>query len=184
MVWAVWPCLRVPSGASLHRLPVRSSLGRTEWEGDNWPSKKPVSRPGRWPQAPGFTSGSLGGFPVGSDGKESACNAGNLSLVPGLGRSPGEGNGSPLQYSCLENPMERGAWRATVCGVAKSQTRLSQFHATLHLVKVVEAASNEKVARDGQSPSSLGGSLMAWSLTVGAPKANSTPQGESSLSPT
>ena len=49
------------------------------------------------------------GFPGGLDGKESACNVGDLGLIPGLGRSPGEGNGSPLQYSCLENPMDRGA---------------------------------------------------------------------------
>ena len=59
------------------------------------------------------------------DGKESACNAGDLGLIPGSGRSPGEGNGYPLQCSCLENPMDRGAWWATVHGVAKSQTRLS-----------------------------------------------------------
>ena len=50
------------------------------------------------------------GFPGGSDGKESACNAGDLGSIPGSGRSPGEGNGNPLQYSCLENPMEGGAW--------------------------------------------------------------------------
>ena len=64
-------------------------------------------------------------IPGGSDGKESACNAQDLSSIPGSGRSPGEGNGYPLQYSCLENSMERGAWGATVHGVAKSQTRLS-----------------------------------------------------------
>ena len=58
-----------------------------------------------------------GNFPSGSGGKESACNAGE----PGLGGSPGEGNGNPLQYSCLENPMERGAWWAAVHEVAKSQ---------------------------------------------------------------
>ena len=52
----------------------------------------------------------FGGFPGGSDGKASACNAGDLGSIPGLGRSPGEGNGNPLQYSCLENPMDRGAW--------------------------------------------------------------------------
>ena len=56
------------------------------------------------------------GFPGSSDGKESACNAGNLGLIPGLGRSPGEGNGNPFQYSCLGNSMDRGAWRATVQG--------------------------------------------------------------------
>ena len=61
-------------------------------------------------------------FPGGSDGKESACNAGDLGSTPGLGRSPEEGNGNPLQYSCLENSMDRGAWRATVHGVAMSQT--------------------------------------------------------------
>ena len=61
-------------------------------------------------------------FPGGSDGKESACNAGNLGLIPGSGRSPREGNGNPLQYSCLENPKDRGAWQATVHGVTKSQT--------------------------------------------------------------
>ena len=55
-------------------------------------------------------------FPGGSDGKESACNEGDLSLIPGLGRSPGEGNGYPFQYSCLENSMDRGAWWATVHG--------------------------------------------------------------------
>ena len=59
--------------------------------------------------------------------KASACNAGDPGSIPGSGRSPGEGNGNPLQYSCLENPMGRGAWWATVHGVAKSQTRLSGF---------------------------------------------------------
>ena len=66
-------------------------------------------------------------FPGGSDGKVSARNAGDPGLIPGLGRSPGEGNGTPLQYSCLENPMDGGAWWATVCGVAKSWTRQSDF---------------------------------------------------------
>ena len=65
------------------------------------------------------------GFPGGSDVKESACSVGDLGLIPGLGRSPGEGNGNQLQLSCLENSMERGAWRAIVHGVAKSQTQLS-----------------------------------------------------------
>ena len=67
------------------------------------------------------------GFPGGSEVKASACNAGDLGSIPGSGRSPGEGNGNPLQYSCLENPMDRGAWWATVHGVAKSQTRLNDF---------------------------------------------------------
>ena len=60
------------------------------------------------------------GFPYSSVDKESACNAENLSLIPGLGRSPGEGTGNPLQYSCLENPMDRGAWQATVHGVTRA----------------------------------------------------------------
>ena len=59
------------------------------------------------------------GFPGGSDGKESACNAGDLGSIPGLGRSPGERNGNPLQYSCLGNPMDRGVWQATVHWVAE-----------------------------------------------------------------
>ena len=61
------------------------------------------------------------GFPCSSVGKKSACNAGDLGSIPGSGRSPGEGNGNPLQYSCLDNPMDRGAWQATVTvhGVAR-----------------------------------------------------------------
>ena len=61
-------------------------------------------------------------FPHSSVGKESACNAGDLGSIPGLGRSPGEGNGNPLQYSSLENSMDRGAWWAIVHGVTKSRT--------------------------------------------------------------
>ena len=67
------------------------------------------------------------GFPDGSDDKASACNAGDLGSIPGSGRSPGKGNGNPVQYSCLENSMDGGAWWATVHGVAKSWTRLSGF---------------------------------------------------------
>ena len=65
------------------------------------------------------------GFPGGSEVKVSACNAEDLGSIPGSGRSPGEGNGNPLQYFCLESPMDRAAWQATVHGVAKSQIRLS-----------------------------------------------------------
>ena len=65
------------------------------------------------------------GFPGSSDGKESACNGGHPGSIPGLGRSLGEGNGNLLQYSCLENPTDRGAWQATVHGVTKSPTWLS-----------------------------------------------------------
>ena len=60
------------------------------------------------------------GFPCGSDGKESTYNVGDLDSIPGLGRSSGEGNGNPLQYSCLENSMDRRAWQVTVHGVTKS----------------------------------------------------------------
>ena len=77
------------------------------------------------------------GFLGGSDSKESACNARDLGLIPGLERSPGGGNGNPLQYSCLENPMDRGAWWATVHGVAESdmtdQLTLSHTMDTCHL---------------------------------------------------
>ena len=65
--------------------------------------------------------------PGGSEGKASACDAGDPGSIPGSGRSPGEGNGNPLQYSCLENPMDRGAWWAIVHRVAKSRTRLSNY---------------------------------------------------------
>ena len=72
--------------------------------------------------------------PGSSDSKAPAYNEGDLGSIPGLGRPPGEGNGNPLQYSCLENPMDREAWQATVHGVAKSWTRLSNF--TFHHYQV------------------------------------------------
>ena len=68
------------------------------------------------------------GFLGGSDGKESACNAGDQGFIPGSGRSPGKGNGNPVQYSCLENSMGRGDWQATVHGVAESWTQLSDLY--------------------------------------------------------
>ena len=68
-------------------------------------------------------------FPSDSDGKVSAFNAGDLDLILGWGRSPGEGNGDPLQYTCLENPMDRGALWILIHGITKSQTRLSDQHA-------------------------------------------------------
>ena len=67
-------------------------------------------------------------FAGGSDDKESACSAGDWGLIPGPGRSPGERKGYPLQYSCLENPMDGGAWQPTVHGVTKSWTQLSNYH--------------------------------------------------------
>ena len=77
-------------------------------------------------------------FPGSSEGKASAYNAGDLGSIPGSGRSPGEGNGNPFQYSCLENPMDRGAWGATVHGVTKSRTRLSDF-SSAHLCSGINA---------------------------------------------
>ena len=74
------------------------------------------------------------GFPGGSEVKASASNAGDLGSIPGSGRCPGEGNGNPLQCSCLENPMDGGAWWAPVHRVAKSRTRLSDFTSTLTLM--------------------------------------------------
>ena len=76
------------------------------------------------------------GFPGGSEGKAPACNAGDPGSIPGSGRSPGGGNGNPLQYSCLENLMGREAWWATVHGVAESD-RTEQIHFTsLHKSQV------------------------------------------------
>ena len=77
------------------------------------------------------------GFPVGSDGKESACTAGDPGSTPGSGRPPGEGNGTRLRYSRLENPMDKGAWWATVHGVTKSQTCLNdeQFHTFMYIIQ-------------------------------------------------
>ena len=94
------------------------------------------------------------GFPGGSEVKASACNAGDLGSISGSGRSPGEGNGNPLQYSCLENPMDGGASWATVHGIAKSRTRLSDFtffHYTLlaslvaQMVKSLSAMQETRV---------------------------------------
>ena len=76
----------------------------------------------------------------GSNGKESACNAGDLGSIPGAGISPGEGNGNPLQYPCLENSMDRGSGWATAHRVTKSQTGLSNFHFHIHQKNILLAA--------------------------------------------
>ena len=68
------------------------------------------------------------GFLGGSGGKESACNTGDMGLIPGWGRPPGEGNGNPLQYSCIQNSMDRGAWWATVCEIAKGLDMTEQLN--------------------------------------------------------
>ena len=73
------------------------------------------------------------GLPGGSDGKESAYNAGEPGLISGSGRSPGGGNGNPLQYPCLENPVDRGAWQATVLGAAKSRIQLEHTPPTIYI---------------------------------------------------
>ena len=72
-------------------------------------------------------------FPGGLHGKESACNIGDLGSIPGLGRSSGEGNGNPLQYSCLENPMDRRAWRVSVNGVGHKESDTTE-RLTLHFM--------------------------------------------------
>ena len=105
------------------------------------------------------THSSVLGLPCGSDCKESACNAGDLGLVPGLGISPGERNGYPLQYSCLQDSMDKGTWQATVHGVAKSLIQLSDFHLMFgvsHVVLVVKNAPAD--AGDIKDPGSIPGS--------------------------
>ena len=97
------------------------------------------------------------GFPGDSAGKESTCSSGDTGdtgLIPGLRRSPGGGHGNPFQYSCLENPMDRGAWRATVHGAAQSRTRLS-VHTRLYTSPVASLAPKIKshfLALCGQFP--------------------------------
>ena len=85
------------------------------------------------------------GFPGGSDNKEPGCNAGDLGSIPGSKRSSGEGNGNPLQYSCLENPMDGGAWRTTVHGVAESNTTEQRLYLLcIYIRKQNTTATDEK----------------------------------------
>ena len=104
-----------------------------------------------------FFSKVIYGFPSGSDGKESACNAGDLGSIPGSGRFPGEGTSNPLHCSCLERSMDRGAWQATAHEMAKSQTPLSDlhFHFTLMTYQAARAVkpllANAGDARDSGS---------------------------------
>ena len=92
--------------------------------------------------------------PGGSDGKESAGDAGALGSIPGWGRSPGEGNGNLFQYSCLENPMDRGAWQATVHGVAMSQSDMTE-QLTLSLTFLGEQSEETRRRRSGAACSHL-----------------------------
>ena len=98
------------------------------------------------------------GFLGGSEVKAFASNAGDLGSIPGSGRSPGEGNGNPLQYSCLENPMDRGAWQATVHRVTKSRTRLSDFTSLVYIIISLCSDSflmNREYRSDGLTPPRL-----------------------------
>ena len=124
-----YPTLCDPMDYSKPGLPVHHQLPeftqtRVHWVGDAIQPSHPLS-----PSPPLTLNLSqdqglfLRGFPGGSDSKESACNARDLGSFPGSGRSPGEGNGYPLQYSCLENSMDRGTWQATVLEVTKSRTQ-------------------------------------------------------------
>ena len=103
---------------------IHASLSNWTW------SKKHIFREKKIPIIPLFPliSQFIVYFPGSSDSKESACNAGDPDLIPGSGRSSGDGNGYPLQYSCLENSMDRGAWWAIVHEATKSQTQLSDSH--------------------------------------------------------
>ena len=108
-------------------------------------------------------------FPGGSEDKASACNAGDLGSIPGLGRSPGEGNGNPLQHSCRENPTDRGAWWATVHGVAKSWAKLYLLpergiagHVTPRVVS--ENFKSERISKTIKSYS-LTSQMRRWKLS-------------------
>ena len=101
---------------------------RSGCSSSQWPDAIEQDRKGPYPRkVPELAALSLSSHLHGSDGEASACNVGDLGSIPELGRSPGEGNGNPFQYSCLENPMDRGAWQATIHGVAKSRTQLRDF---------------------------------------------------------
>ena len=101
-MWASWVAQLVKNPPAMRETLVRFLVGKILWRRDRLPT-------------PVFL-----GFPGGSDSKESACNTGDPGLIPGLGICPGGGHGNSLQYSCLENSMDRGAWQATVHGVIKS----------------------------------------------------------------
>ena len=101
-------------------------------------------------------------FLGGSDGKESVCHAGDLGSIPGSGSSLEEGHGNPLQYSCLENPMDRGPWWATVCRVVNSRTRLSDYHFHSHVY--MDGTSTLQLCLVSKSCPTLCDPLVTWSL--------------------
>ena len=116
------------------------------------------------------------GFPGGSEVKVSASNVGDLGLIPGSGRYPEEGDGNPLQYSCLENPMDGGAWQATYHGVTKSRTRLSDWSdlsilkTSLHIWGQVMCTKSFPSGSDGkESACYVGdlGSIPGWGRSPG-----------------
>ena len=86
------------------------------------------------------------GFPGGLDGKESACSVGDLGSISGSGRSPGEGHGNPPQYSCPENPMHRGGWQGTICGITTSWT-----HTHTHTVRMFKSRLRRQLQKSGLS---------------------------------
>ena len=130
-----------------YQVPLSVAFSRQEyWSGLSFPSPGDLPDPGMEPESSALAGGFFTteppekpyiiyyiiiyisvAFPGGSDGKAPAYNVGGPGSIPGSGRSLGEGNGNPLQYSCLENPMDGGAWLAPVHGVTKSWTRLSNF---------------------------------------------------------
>ena len=110
-------------------------------------------------------------FPCGSDGKEFACNAGDPGLIPRSGRSPGEGNGNLLQYSCLENSMDRRAWGATVHGVTKSWTRLSTCTHTVQTKQPTEKWPNVRIST-WQGEACIQAEPCSWFLGVSASHSN------------
>ena len=118
-----WQTCIYRTGYTINRAPKGASKGQNyrETKRNSFPSERNQRRLFRnsSPELLAYCLKSDMGFPSGSDSKESTYNAGDLGLIPGLGRSPGEGNGNPLQYSCLENSMDRGAWRVIVLGLQR-----------------------------------------------------------------
>ena len=105
------------------------------------------------------------GFPGGSDGKESTRSAADPTSIPGLGRSSGEGNGNPLQYSCLENPRDRGAWQATVCGVAKRWTWFAHTNKRQKFDRGQQKASEQEARVDAMKKKKVS-KAVSFSITL------------------